>query len=115
MERRLQLVSSEEAVPTDRQHHKPCGDCPWARTALNGWLGMMTPEAWLHEARSESAHDCHTLSGAQCAGLAIYRANVCKSPRDKRVLRLPVDRERVFATPGEFLAHHHAPLERKER
>lgn len=49
---------------------------------------------------------CHVLKGAQCAGLAIYRANVCKSPRDPNAIKLPADREKVFATPMEFRMQH---------
>ena len=44
--------------------------------------------------------------GAQCAGAAIYRANVCKSPRDGSLLKLPADRETVFADKSEFWEHH---------
>ena len=42
----------------------------------------------------------------QCRGAAIYRANVCKSPRDPEVARGPVDRENVFASPMAFKEHH---------
>lgn len=41
----------------------------------------------------------------QCAGAAIYRANVCKSPRDPEIALLPQDKEKVFGF-GEFLEHH---------
>lgn len=53
--------------------------------------------------------ECHLLTGAQCAGLAVYRANVVKNPRDRDILRLPANRETVFATPTEFLEHHKEP------
>lgn len=106
MGRQLQLLSSDDAVPAQGQHTKPCSDCPWARNALAGWLGSMTPEQWLANAHGEARIDCHTLAGAQCAGAAIYRANMAKLPRDASLLRLPADRERVFATPAEFRTHH---------
>lgn len=101
-----QLVSSDEAVATPSQHTTPCTDCPFARTALPGWLGGDTPEWWVGLAHGEGEPGCHITTNQKCAGLAIYRANVCKSPRDPKALRLPADREKVFANPREFMRHH---------
>jgi hypothetical protein len=100
------LVTYEEATVATKQHHKPCSDCPWARTALAGWLGDMTPQEWLQSAHGENLIECHTLLGAQCAGSAIYRANVCKSPRNPHVIQLPKNTQIVFASPTEFKQHH---------
>src|SRR6478609_9415624 len=100
------LISSDEAKPSDRQHTRPCSDCPWRRDSLPGWLGSRTADAWLKSAHGEDMTYCHTVLGPQCAGLAIYRANVCKIPRDPEALRLPKDCETVFASPNEFLDHH---------
>ena len=102
---RRRLVSSEEAVPAKVQHTQPCGDCPMARASLPGWLGGATAEGYVRLAHSDHLVDCHTLKHTQCAGMAIYRRNVCKRV-DEPGLRLPADRELVFATPMEFLAHH---------
>jgi hypothetical protein len=94
----------QEQAP--KQHEKPCRDCPWRRTAPPGWLGaVQTPEDWIETARGEVMVDCHTCS-AQCAGMAIFRANILKSPRFAQILRLPADRELVFATTLEFIQHH---------
>ena len=101
-----QLISSDESLPTDTQPIHPCADCPWSRNALPGWLGGPTVDGWLAFAHSDDVILCHTLIGPQCAGVAIYRANVAKLPRDPDVLRLPADRERVFASPNEFRNHH---------
>ncbi len=63
-------------------------------------------------AHGETQFECHTKHDAstgdahQCAGSAIYRANVCKSPRDPDTLQLPANREAVFSSPMEFLKHH---------
>ncbi len=103
--RRL-MVSSAEAQPAKGQHTKPCSDCPWRRDSLEGWLGGLTTGEWLNEAHGEGSISCHTLQGAQCAGSAIYRANVCKLPRLAAALRLPPDREHVFANRFEFIEHH---------
>jgi hypothetical protein len=100
------LISSSEAVPAKCQHTSPCSDCPWSREALPGWLGGPSADEWLKRAHGEEVIDCHTLRGAQCAGAAIYRANVCKRTRHPQALRLPADREAVFATPQEFKQYH---------
>ena len=104
--KRRQLVTIDEAVKATGQHKRPCSDCPWARSALPGWLGSLTREEWIAVAHGESVIECHTMLGAQCAGAAIYRANVCKSVRHQDALRLEPDTDRVFATPAEFTAHH---------
>lgn len=104
-ERRRMVMSVEEAVPAERQHTKPCGDCPWRRDSLAGWLGGPTPREWVKEAHSEEVIECHTRTGAQCAGVAIYRGNVCKRPRSGALVLL-ADRTNVFGTPTEFMAHH---------
>lgn len=106
------MKSSDDAKPCNRQHRKPCSDCPWRRVALPGWLGTVTADDWIQAAHGEVRIDCHTKRGTrapfgpQCAGAAVYRANVCKTPRDRNLLVLQENREKVFATPAEFLAHH---------
>lgn len=104
--KRRKLVSADEAEVATRQHTSPCGDCPWRRDALEGWLGSMTADEWLIAVHREDVVECHTLKGAQCAGAATYRGNICKLPRDKTTLRLPADRVKVFATPAQFKEHH---------
>lgn len=91
-----------------KQHHKPCRECPWRRKAMNGWLGDMTVETFMDHAHSESVMDCHMGDGkVQCAGAAIYRANVAKLTRHPdQIMTLPADRETVFASPLEFEKHH---------
>lgn len=103
--RRDKLISSDEAVQAKCQHKTPCSDCPWRRDSLNGWLGSMTPEEWVRVAHSDSTVDCHTLKGAQCAGIAVYRRNVAKMAYPPN-LRLEADKEKVFGFPTEFIAHH---------
>jgi hypothetical protein len=102
---RRQLISSDEAVEGKVQHKKPCSDCPWTRTALNGWLGGATPEQWIREAHSDIHVECHTIKNQQCAGIAIYRRNVCKRV-DPPLLTLEKDTESVFSNPIEFIEHH---------
>jgi hypothetical protein len=103
---RGKLISGAEAAPSSVQHTTPCSDCPWRRDALPGWLGSLDVDEWLKSAHGETRMECHTVKGPQCAGAAIYRANMLKSPRDKSLLRLTPDRETVFANPNEFRKHH---------
>lgn len=100
------LVSAAEAKPSRKQHTKPCGDCPWRVDSVAGWLGSQTADGWLRSAHGEDVIECHTRIGQQCAGAAIYRANVWKQTRDASTLRLAADRTRVFATPMAFKAYH---------
>lgn len=103
---RRKLISSDQATPAPKQLVQPCSDCPWARAALNGWLGSNTAEEWLQMAHGETHIECHVHPNVQCAGASIYRANVGKRPRDPSLLRLPSDRDTVFGTPSEFREHH---------
>src|SRR5579872_5537625 len=104
---RNRMTSYVEAEPSKRQHKKPCHDCPFARSAIPGWLAGFTPEQYLAIAHSDNQVDCHVFKGPafpQCAGAAIYRRNTCKHV-DPPLLALPKDTELVFATPMEFLEH----------
>ena len=105
------MKDGTERDEVERQHEKPCGDCPWRRASLPGWLGILTADQWIRHAHGESLIECHALEGPggaplQCAGSAIYRRNVCKSPRDRAILRLEADRMRVFDSPHDFKKHH---------
>lgn len=100
------LISSDEAVQSDVQHTRPCSDCPWSRKSLEGWLGGHSVEDWLQTAHGDAPELCHVIDNQQCAGISIYRANICKQPRHPQALRLPADRVVVFAWPTEFAAHH---------
>ena len=107
------LITSAEATPAGKQITKPCSDCPWARDALNGWLGGNTAHEWIIMAHGETPIECHVHPDVQCAGAAIYRANVGKVPRDRTLLVLPADPAIVFANAGEFHEHHGKTPERK--
>lgn len=94
---------------------KPCDECPWRRASIPGYVGPHDAGAWRDAIHSDAPIACHktitsegeeTTYSHQCAGAAIYRANVHKLPRDPDVVTLPADRERVFANDREFLAHH---------
>lgn len=109
------LISSTEAVEAPQQHTAVCSDCPWSRKSLPGWLGGEPADTWIKEAHSDSLVPCHVISNQQCAGIAIYRANVCKTPRYPGVLRLPANSTSVFSTPAEFIQHHQIERKSHER
>jgi hypothetical protein len=108
-----QLITCDQSIRVNKQHKSPCSDCPFARTALRGWLAGHSPEEWMAMAHGETRFECHTRIPAQCAGSAIYRANVCKLPHDKTTLMLPADRKKVFASPMEFIAHHKKSVDKE--
>lgn len=102
---------------------KMCNDCPWRRESMAGWLGNEAPEPFVARAHSEQAYPCHVevdytdpeweatlelddTGPHQCAGLAVFRSNVGKLPRDPEVQVLPSDRENVFSSNAEFINHH---------
>ena len=92
-----------------KQHITPCDDCPWARKAIPGWLGDDSVARWLNVAHGHGRMFCHTRTinrkAAQCAGAAIFRANVCQGV-DPGNLSLPPDKVRVFSWDTEFAEHH---------
>lgn len=111
-----QAITSDKAVVRKRQHKAPCSDCPWRRDAIKGWLGPLDALSWLALAHSEGEPGCHTVRDKACAGMAVYRANVYKVPRDPDALRLPPDPVKVFTLPAEFERHHERePVQRKLR
>lgn len=103
------FVSSDQAKTTSKQHSKPCSDCPWSRKSISGWLGPHDADTWLRIAHGDGRIECHALKGRQgnwqCAGAAIYRANVCKSVPYPEVMRLPSNTKLVFGF-HEFKPHH---------
>lgn len=95
---------------------KPCNECPWRRDSIPTFLGPHDAEQWVEIAHSDSPIACHKTirhsdemwhdDTKQCAGAAIYRANVGKSPRIREVAVGIANREDVFAAPTEFVQHH---------
>lgn len=100
------LLTYDPSRKAGEQIKKPCTDCPFRRDSIAGWLGGDSPEAWIESVHGETRIVCHVYSDVQCAGAAIYRANVCKLVHDPTALQLEPDRETVFARSTEFLEHH---------
>lgn len=109
---RERMVSSFDAKETTKQHRQPCGDCPFRRDSIPGWLGSHDdPKWWMRVAHGEGRMECHARKAPNdgswhCAGAAIFRANICKVPKDSSILALPGDTKKVFSWDNEFEAHH---------
>lgn len=100
------FVADDGRLPTKKQHHTPCADCPWTRGSIPGWLGNNDAATWIRMVHGEHYIDCHCTTNQQCAGAAIFRSNVFKLCRDPSALRLPANETLVFANDSEFLNHH---------
>ena len=99
--KRSKLITTQRVAK--KQHTKPCSDCPFARESLPGWLGGQDA-AWTALYAGWVA--CHVFKNTECAGHAIYQANLKRMPRTPDQFKLPEDREVVFATFQEFMDHH---------
>ncbi len=106
MAKKRQLITRDEAADAECQHTTPCDDCPFGRGALHGWLGGSSAQDWMLEARTDNIMPCHAIKKTQCAGAAIFRRHIAKSPRNPKALRLPADHVKVFSNDKEFLEHH---------
>lgn len=106
----------------------PCNECPWRRTAQTGHLGPHTAQEWAELAHSEAIIACHKTirqvdpegNGSwddpairQCRGAAIFRQNVCKTPRRSDAAVGPRDENNVFAHSREFIEHHERNVMRR--
>lgn len=100
--------------------------CPFKRVNTNEkpnpggshpfvYLGQARGPFWLpcHQDKNYEGKGSDVEKVSQCRGAAIFRSN-CNSPYTlpKELLVLPEDKENVFASEAEFLAHYmDAPLE----
>lgn len=102
------FTCDDDRLPTSTQHITPCAGCPWTKHSLKGYLGGYSTDQWIEWAHGERVIDCHNTTNHQCAGAAIYRANVAKSARNPLILKLPKDATLAFSSPKQFKEHHEA-------
>lgn len=100
----------------------PCRECPMRRKSLPGWLGAATPKRFIASVLADIEMPCHMTvdyekpnwreeiekTGRQCAGVAVFFANICKMSHAKDRARLPADPKNVFTMAEEFVLHHEA-------
>lgn len=103
-------------MPEHRQ--SPCGSCPFSRAVKPGTLGGSHPTVFVGQSIGPFILNCHRAEGyadkqtdvlnvAQCAGAAIYRANLGVADRlPDEIHALPADHESVFSSHAEFVGHH---------
>jgi len=109
---------------------KPCKECPFAKNNnLKGfkpggadplvYVGQSEGPFWLpcHMEKEYNGKDTDPSKVNQCAGAAIYRANVgVASKMPEKILALPEDKDNVFNTHAELYAHYtKTPLEIAEQ
>lgn len=101
-----------------KQRKKPCPGCPFSRKCKPGELGGSPVETYIGQAHAPFWLPCHEDANyedkssdvnevAQCAGAAIFRANIGLSLlMPPAILVLPHGGEDVFSTIREFVSHH---------
>lgn len=96
---------------------KPCAECPFSKATAPGMTGGSDPGVYIGQGMGPFFLPCHmdpkyyedrnSLELTQCAGAAIYRANIGVSDiMPDTLLSLPPDKDLVFADPAELLSHH---------
>lgn len=108
---------------------KPCKECPFRRdNSLTGDSpGGSPPEVYVGQSQGPFWLPCHMEKEydgkqtdpqkvSQCAGAAIYRANLGLAEKmPAQLLRLPEDKESVFSSHVEFMSHYTGtPIEEME-
>lgn len=105
----------------------PCKECPFRRDSTRGWLGSDNPDSFLDLTLRDADMPCHMdidysdkqwattqePTAQMCAGAQIFQKNYMKMPRDPDVLETwnnVKESVHVFATPEEFLIHHHSGM-----
>lgn len=98
--------------------NKACPECPFSKRCAPGALGGSDPAVYIGQINGPFWLPCHLHKGykdketkpedvCQCAGAAIFRANLNISFPKLPLLQLPPDNgEDVFKDYAEFLMHH---------
>ena len=106
-EARMRVVPRAEQIEGSRQFslRHPCGECPFSRQCTPGGTGGADPTVYVGQAQGAFWLPCHMDKDynkesaldnagmiAQCAGAAVYRANVGIDARiPSALLHLPED------------------------
>lgn len=108
---------------TSKNQVRPCNECVFRRSSpaefqTPGTLGGSPATVYIGQTQGNFMIPCHKLCDftdpnwrdkafetGQCAGAAIYRANLGITPPDP-ISKLPANHEEVFSSHAEFMAHH---------
>jgi hypothetical protein len=97
---------------------KPCKECPYSKTVTPGALGGSDPEVYVGQGHGPFWLPCHKTcdfsdpnwkqdySAQQCAGAAIYRANIERANIMPGSLHKLDKSDLAFGSPEELYAHH---------
>lgn len=97
---------------------QPCAECPFSKKCGEGALGGSHPTVYVGQIHGPFWLPCHRhcdfkdpnwksdLSVQQCAGAAIFRANLGLSERMPPFLHKLPPSDLVFSTVEEFYKHH---------
>lgn len=97
----------------------PCKECAFRRDISPGALGGSSPLVYIGQTHAPFQIPCHkacdfsdpnwreaSMEVSQCAGSAVFRANLGIRNLPEALQRLPQDHNTVFSSAAEFLAHH---------
>jgi len=104
----------------------PCAECPFRKTALNGWLGGLTAQETSDLVLSEANFACHKTRHkanekmSRCKGSQLFLINHCKLPKINMPLLKALQQTK---TEGhnlneylgfDFIKHHTSSVIKKE-
>ncbi|MBE0420152.1 hypothetical protein EI165_08445 [Pseudoalteromonas nigrifaciens] len=84
---------------------KPCGDCPFRKDTLNGWLGAER----MTEILDQQSFVCHKKNHLQCAGHMLMKGESNSFVRLAGRLNIKLDlsgKDLVFDSNDECIDHH---------
>lgn len=96
----------------------PCATCPFRKSSTPGHLGGSPAHTFIGQVNGPFYIPCHStidysdpewnkskaMAVPHCAGAAIFRANT--GTPEVAGVKIDADKETVFASHAEFLAHH---------
>jgi hypothetical protein len=98
---------------------QPCPACPFSKAIKPGALGGSAPEVYIGQLHGPFILPCHqacdfddpewkrkSIDTPQCAGAAMFRANVGIADALPSALHKLEPSDKVFADPAEFYMHH---------
>lgn len=101
---------------------EPCKECPFRKTALNGWLGGLTAEQTNAYVLDEADFACHMTRKkapdkmSRCKGSQLFLIHHCKLPRKNEPLRKALQQTKKEGhnmddyLGFDFVQHHTSPI-----
>lgn len=108
----------EDLSDDTKKLQQPCNACPYIKTVIPGATGGSDPEVYIGQGHGPFWLPCHkncdfsnpnwkdNYQVQQCAGAAIYRANIDRSDLMPGSLHKLPKNAKVFGSPEELYAYH---------